>query len=507
VNWYGRYIQKYIEPNDEVLELACGVMMDTMDTYEPGQLICKRLDGTDIFQPYLDLLEKRGIKTFNCDLTKLLPFENNSYDVVLMTDIINLMPSREIVEQLISEAKRVARKKVIVLSLHKASKRDYHSTVFTYPKFNLPENKYQLQQYIVPKEVLLNSGFNIKTIPSISKIIKSNILELFGSDAFRKRYHFGICDIQCNDKWNISVVLESEEEWEKECVHAFAFCVDENKDRYIDASGRMFVYYTGTNNGINRIGLAFTKDRGKTFEKYVGNPILQANSESKWFKYMVDSAIVIHNDKGFTMFCSGMNTKKESGGMGLFTSQDGINFIEQSGNPVLIPMMFKFSDNTPLQYFGKFNLLKLSTGTWFLTLEGASWTGQANAFRIWGATSEDMVTWTPINNGYPILSSTVGFESIGVADPHVYEHDKKLLMMYNGIGKDCHWRITLAEASISDFNFVRLTGNPILSPKMPYDLHTVATFLVKPNNGILKEFYFEGFANKNSAKIYRVERT
>jgi len=165
MNWVGDWIQNNIDENDTVLDLGCGIMQATLDivpTYPKTKLKCKSLFGVDIYQPYLDVLDKLGIKTLKWDLTKVpYPFEDKSFDHIILTDIIEHLPSIETVNALIEESKRIARKKLFVLTPSEFF--DNISTVDEppHPYNSLGSNVYQEHKLFIEKDYLERHGFKV----------------------------------------------------------------------------------------------------------------------------------------------------------------------------------------------------------------------------------------------------------------------------------------------------------------------------------------------------------
>lgn len=105
------WLQQYVDPEDEVLDLGCGTMNIT------GKLKCKVIFGVDAYQPYIDELKAKGYTYVYCGrIEKYLPdFKKNSFDVVLSIDSIEHMVKPAAIKS-IGQMERVARKRVVIFT-------------------------------------------------------------------------------------------------------------------------------------------------------------------------------------------------------------------------------------------------------------------------------------------------------------------------------------------------------------------------------------------------------
>ena len=105
------WLQQYVDPEDEVLDLGCGTMDIT------GKLKCKVIFGVDAYQPYIDDLKAKGhIHVYCGRIEKYMPdFKKNSFDVVMAIDSIEHMVKPAALK-VIGQMERVARKRVIIFT-------------------------------------------------------------------------------------------------------------------------------------------------------------------------------------------------------------------------------------------------------------------------------------------------------------------------------------------------------------------------------------------------------
>jgi len=161
----GDYIQDNIEETDTVLDLGCGIMQATLDivsSYPKTRLKCKKLVGVDIYQPYLDYLNDLKIETLQWDLTKTpLPFEDKSFDVILITDILEHLPTVEDANRLIEESMRIARKIIFFVTPSIFFKNETGiQNVYPYEQFE-GHNEFQRHHLFLDRKYLKENGFKV----------------------------------------------------------------------------------------------------------------------------------------------------------------------------------------------------------------------------------------------------------------------------------------------------------------------------------------------------------
>lgn len=118
MNWLGELVQKEVKKSDTVLDIGCGIMAPTMDTcpnYPHSRLKCRFIVGVDAHVTYLEQIKDKEKVCVVCrDVSTGLPiFVDKSFDIVLMLDILEHLFLHE-AEYLITEAERIARKKIII---------------------------------------------------------------------------------------------------------------------------------------------------------------------------------------------------------------------------------------------------------------------------------------------------------------------------------------------------------------------------------------------------------
>ena len=189
MNWVGRLIQHEVSKDDSVLELGCGIMQHLLDfipVYAKTRLKCKSLSGVDINQDYLNFLEFKNVKTYLHNLTQLpIPFDAQSYDVVLLIDVLEHLPTLEAATKLIDEAVRLAVKKIVVLT--PTHFREVNPVGGSWEEFGFKTNEYQRHLILIKKELLENYMFKIRNIKD-----HSNLHHLYGVRNMQKNSSFKV---------------------------------------------------------------------------------------------------------------------------------------------------------------------------------------------------------------------------------------------------------------------------------------------------------------------------
>lgn len=154
MNWLGKKIQKHIHKNDIVLDLGCGIMQATTGIYDGKKSIkCKTILGVELVEKYLDRV-KFHYPTINLDVRHSNYFPDQSFDVVLCTDVLEHLPENDMIE-LLQDMRRIARKYVIVYT----PKEFNHNGDNVENAWNMGENKLQQHQCLVSEELLNNLGY------------------------------------------------------------------------------------------------------------------------------------------------------------------------------------------------------------------------------------------------------------------------------------------------------------------------------------------------------------
>ena len=209
-------------------------------------------------------------------------------------------------------------------------------------------------------------------------------------------------------------------------------CFDDNgvtPSWIVDFKGKKYMYYIGWNPGVTVkfhlfIGLAISRDGGKTFERYSKAPILARN---RFDPYLTTAPCVLIENGIWRMWYisgEGYNVKINNViypryNIKYAESKDGINW-ERRG---VVCIDFKSEDEYALArpcVLKDNNIYKM----WY------SYKGRS--YRIGYAESEDGIVWERKDDEVGIDVSESGWDSEMIEYAFVFKHKGKKYMLYNG---------------------------------------------------------------------------
>lgn len=209
----------------------------------------------------------------------------------------------------------------------------------------------------------------------------------------------------------------------------------------VNHNNTKYLYYIGWNIGNkipyhNSIGLAISKDSGKTFEKFSEGPLWDRNYSEPYFSGT--TCVIIENDvwKNWYLSCTGwqmINGKPEARyHIKYAESKDGINW-ERKGEVAL-----DYKDDNEAGIV-KSSVLKENGiyKMWYSYRNFIDYrTDKENSYRIGYAESEDGINWCRKDNlaGIDLGNSPKDWDSEMIEYPHVIDLKGKRLMFYNGNG-------------------------------------------------------------------------
>jgi hypothetical protein len=198
----------------------------------------------------------------------------------------------------------------------------------------------------------------------------------------------------------------------------------------VDVNGEKYLYYVGWNLGVtvpfrNSIGLAISKDGGRTFIKFSEGPIIERNYREPHF---AASSCVIRESgifRGYYQSCVGWAlvqgmprhqyhikyAESNNGIDWMRTGKVAIDFKDGGEYALSVPRVIKDP-----------NIYRM----WY------SYRGES--YRIGYAESHDGIQWTRRDEEAGIEVSDGGWDSEMICYPCVFDHEGQRYMLYNGNG-------------------------------------------------------------------------
>jgi predicted GH43/DUF377 family glycosyl hydrolase/biotin operon repressor len=201
---------------------------------------------------------------------------------------------------------------------------------------------------------------------------------------------------------------------------------------------------------------------GVNWYNYNANPVLSVNSTNAWETDWIEKPMVIYNGSGYQMWYS--SSDGEQFWIDYAESQDAVNWVRYSGNPVMSPGPSGSLDEHSVRHpYVIFN----GTGyqMWYSMVVRPG--GGQHVFRIGYATSPDGIHWSKYANN-PVLDRGSGtWDAQGVLVPSViYNKDiGQYWMWYSGHPNDYAFDGAIGYATSTDGIHWELSpSNPIMRP-------------------------------------------
>lgn len=205
----------------------------------------------------------------------------------------------------------------------------------------------------------------------------------------------------------------------------------------VQQNDEIWLYYNGWNKKVttpyhNAIGVAMSKDGGKTFFRRYDGPVIDRTVHEP---YLHVSPSVLKNDNQYQMwYVSGIswvtvNNKHEPLYVLKYaTSQDGITW-DRKGISCIPQRHEQEAIATPcvLQENGVYKM-------WYCFRDSEDFRDGAGSYRLGYAESANGMDWTRKDDELGLDFSTPGWDSKMQCYPYVVKHNNKLHMFYSGNG-------------------------------------------------------------------------
>lgn len=213
-------------------------------------------------------------------------------------------------------------------------------------------------------------------------------------------------------------------------------------------NGHLFeMWYAGSSDGGTSFSIGHaTSEDGIAWTRDAGNPVMGTGAYGSWSSSSVFAPRVCLDAAGYTMYLAGRNATATSTGRA--TSPDGSAWNQETSNPVLSPAPSGWSSSGVVPG----GVQRLPDGTLRMWYAGFN----ATLLGVGLADSADGIAWSP--RAGPVLSNGTGqaFDKAGAGFPSVLFEEG--LMWYSG-SDGARWRVGMARAKV--FPEGSLLSNPV----------------------------------------------
>ncbi len=179
------------------------------------------------------------------------------------------------------------------------------------------------------------------------------------------------------------------------------------------------------------IGLAISKDEGKTFSKLGNGPVLTYSPDEPFV--LSGPKIRYFNNIWYLWYIAGRKWKVVDGRaepvykIRMASSADGINWSKINKDLIESRIEEDEAQASPDVFFcnGKYHMF-------FCYRYSSHYRGKENGYRIGYASSVDLINWVRDDSKAGIDVSDEGWDSEMISYPHVFELDSKIYMAYLG---------------------------------------------------------------------------
>lgn len=184
------------------------------------------------------------------------------------------------------------------------------------------------------------------------------------------------------------------------------------------------------------IGIAKSKDGGKTFQKLGDGPLLSSNVNDP---YVISGPKVrIYNGTWYLWYVAATEWLENNGKpeavykIRIATSNDGINWKRNSRNIIENKIEENECQASPDVFF-----YKNKYHMFFCYKYSLDFRNNSRGYRIGYACSENLIDWERLDDLAGIDLSETGWDNQSIAYPHIFELDGEVYMLYlgNHVGK------------------------------------------------------------------------
>ena len=254
--------------------------------------------------------------------------------------------------------------------------------------------------------------------------------------------------------------------------------------RVIQTGNSFRMYYVGTDaNGKGSIGLATSSD-GIHFERHGSTPVLSGGSIDSWDAGGAGFQDVRKEDSTYWMWYSAGDANGTR--IGVATSEDGLEWVKDTANPVLSPLLTSEQPHVLQPCVVKVGQL------YYMFYLG----GQYSNRSVFFAYSTDRLHWTRGSSSPVLTGGSQSWEGTTIGGIYVIYMAGQFRMWYSSVTPSGQWQIGYATSSIAPLSISKASGTASVA--------TLSQNFPNPFNPTTTIRFSTSLAQKVTLKIYDV---